>query len=262
MKILLGRKQTSKNSDWLYAMEHIEELISRREVNNYANIAIERIANAAKGKKAAYAWSAGKDSIVLGKLCEQAGVKDCFFGHCDLEFPAYLDWALSHKPEGCEVINTGIDLDWLAQHPELMFVDDAASLNRWYGMLQRKTFTTYFEEHGADVLIVGHRVMDGNTCGKDYTIRKKSGETRFSAIGDWPHEAVLGFIHYNGLELPPTYQWEDGWVFGPTPWPIWGRPDSHEAGFKLIYDLDPSIVVKAAEKIPAARAFLEGRERA
>lgn len=259
MKTVLGRKQVSRNEDWLNAMAHIEELISPEEVRDYADRAIERIARESTSKKAAYAWSAGKDSIVLGELCKKAGVTDCFFGHCDLEFPAYLSWALAHKPDGCEVINTGIDLTWMAKHLGLLFVDDAESLNMWYGKLQRKTFTTYFEEHGADLIIVGHRVMDGNTCGKDGFIRKKSGETRFAAIADWPHEAVLGYLHYNGLELPPTYDWPDGWVYGPTPWPIWGRPKDHEDGFRIIYDLDPSIVEQAAAKIPAARAFLEGR---
>lgn len=259
MKRVLGRKQVSSNSEWVRAMQDIEQLISLDEVRAYEDAAVERIRTATKGKSAAYAWSAGKDSIVLGRLCAKAGVEACFFGHCDLEFPAYLDWALEHRPSGCEVINTGIDLDWLAAHPEMLFVDDAKSLNQWYGLLQRRTFTTYFEEHGTELLLVGHRILDGNTCGKDYTIRKKSGETRFAAIADWPHEAVLGYIHYYGLELPPTYQWEDGWVFGPTPWPIWGRPQNVEDGFRMIYALDPSIVVRAAEKLPAARSFLEGR---
>lgn len=259
MRAILGRKQTSKNEEWIHAMEHIEELITPQEVTEYTDRAVERILEATAGRKAAYAWSAGKDSIVLGKLCERAGVTRSFFGHCDLEFPAFLDWALAHAPEGCEIINTGLDLDWLAGHPELMFVDDARSLNRWYGLLQRKTFTTYFESHDVDMLIVGHRIMDGNTCGRDFTIRKKTGETRFAAIADWPHEAVLGYIHYHGLELPPTYSWEDGWVFGPTPWPMWGRPENHIDGFRLIDSIDPSIVIRAAGKIPAARAFLEGR---
>lgn len=259
MKKVLGRKQVSRNADWLAAMQHIEELISQDEVDAFEDAAVERIIKATAGKSAVYAWSAGKDSIVLGKLCEKAGVKDCFFGHCELEFPEYLSWALENAPAGCEVINTGLNLEWLEKHPELLFVNDAKRLNIWYGLLQRRTFTTYFEEHGTELLLVGHRVIDGNTCGKDYTIRKKSGETRYAAIADWPHEAVLGYIHYHGLALPPTYQWENGWVYGPTPWPIWGEPATVEDGFKLIFSLSPEVVRAAAEVIPAARTFLEGR---
>ena len=259
MKKVLGRKQVSRNADWLAAMQHIEELISQDEVDAFENAAVERIINATAGKSAAYAWSAGKDSIVLGKLCEKAGVKDCFFGHCELEFPEYLFWALENAPAGCEVINTGLNLEWLEKHPELLFVNDAKRLNIWYGLLQRRAFSIYFEEHGSDMLLVGHRAMDGNNCGKDYTIRKKSGETRYAPIADWPHEAVLGYIHYHGLALPPTYQWENGWVYGSTPWPIWGEPATAEDGFKLIFSLSPEVVRAAAEVIPAARTFLEGR---
>lgn len=259
MKRVLGRKQVSRNIDWLEAMRHIEELISLDEVKAYEATAVERIAKAADGKRAAYAWSAGKDSIVLGKLCEKAGVTDSFFAHCDLEFQEYLSWALENMPVGCEVINTGLDLEWLGKHPELMFVNDAKHLNIWYGLIQRYSFSRYFKEHDLDVLLVGHRIIDGNTCGKDYTIHKKSGEMRYAAIADWPHEAILGYLHYYGLTLPPTYQWENGWVYGPTPWPIWGEPENAEDGFKMVYSLAPDVVTAAAEVIPAARTFLEGR---
>ncbi len=193
MRTVLGRKQTSTNKDWLYAVQHIEEIITPQEVAEYAARAVGRIKAVTAGKKAAYAWSAGKDSIVLGKLCEQAGVTSCFFGHSDLEFPQYLDWALAHLPKGCEVLNVHLDLDWLAKHQDMMFIDDAFRLNKWYGLLQRSFFSAYYEQHKPDYIIVGHRIIDGNTCGKDHIIRKKSGETRFAAIADWPHEAILGY---------------------------------------------------------------------
>lgn len=259
MRTILGRKQTSTNEDWLYAVRHIEELISPQEVAEYAARAVERIRAVATGAKVAYAWSAGKDSIVLGKLCEQAGVTSCFFGHSDLEFPQYLEWAFANMPNGCEVLNVHLDLDWLAKHQDMHFIDDAFRLNKWYGLLQRSFFTEYYERHKPDCIIVGHRIIDGNTCGKDHVIRKKSGETRFAAIADWPHEAILGYIHYNGLALPPTYDWADGYVFGPTPWPIWGRPKDAADGWRMIQELYPEILPIAAEKIESARIFLEGR---
>ena len=36
MTRILGRKHHSSNADWLYAVEHIEELISPEEVQEYA----------------------------------------------------------------------------------------------------------------------------------------------------------------------------------------------------------------------------------
>lgn len=49
MKRVLGRKQVSRNIDWLEAMRHIEELISLDEVKAYEATAVERIAKAAEG---------------------------------------------------------------------------------------------------------------------------------------------------------------------------------------------------------------------
>lgn len=55
MKKVLGRKQVSRNADWLVAMQHIEELISRDEVDAFEDAAVERIIKATAGKSAAYA---------------------------------------------------------------------------------------------------------------------------------------------------------------------------------------------------------------
>lgn len=72
MKCILGRKQNIKNEDWLYAIEHIEELVSKEEMELMEAITVDEIRKATEGKKAAYAWSGGKDSIVLANLCRKA----------------------------------------------------------------------------------------------------------------------------------------------------------------------------------------------
>ena len=69
---------------------------------------------------------------------------------------------------------------------------------------------------------------------------------------------VLAYIHYHGLELPPIYGWRNGFKCGTHPWPSRMYMESKEQGFKEVYEIDPSIVVQAAELIPSARAFLEG----
>lgn len=258
MRNVLGRKQTSTNADWISAVADIEQFISHSEVEQYAEKAICDIRAAAKGNKAAYGWSGGKDSIVLGELCKRAGISDCFFGHCDLEFPSFLDWALSNMPEKCVEINTHINFEWLSNHPDMLFVDDSKRLNRWYGMVQRRAFSEYYANEKPDVIIVGHRAIDGNVCGAGGYIRKKSGEVRYAPLADWPHEAILGYIHYHRLELPPLYDWADGYVFGPTPWPIWGHPKDHLDGWRMIYELEPSILPEAANWFVSARHFLEG----
>ena len=107
----LGRKQGIDNSAWLEAVATIEDAVSREELDALTAATVADIKAHTEGKAAAYAWSAGKDSIVLGKLCEAAGVTDCMIGVCDLEYPAFAAWIEEHKPAGCEVINTHQDID-------------------------------------------------------------------------------------------------------------------------------------------------------
>ena len=255
MRQVLGRKQTSENATWLNALANIERFVSRKEVDTYSDWAIERIQDAVKGKNAAYAWSGGKDSIVLGDLCRRAGLSQGFFAYSDLDYPAFVRWCMEYKPEGVVAMHTGYDLDWLAEHQNLIFARGAIG-QRWHLINQRGPFTDMYFGNHLDVLIVGHRVIDGNVCGKDGLIQKKTGETRYAPIYDWPHELLLGYIHYNGLALPPIYGWKDGFVQGTHAWPERDHCATLNQGYREVYEIDPSIIVKAAEKIPSAAAFL------
>lgn len=257
MKQVLGKKQTSSDSAWFHAIKHIEEYITKDEVESYAETAIQRIRDFTSGKNAAYGWSGGKDSIVLADLCEAAGIHRGFMAYSNLEYPAFMNWCKKNKPSGVEAIHVDLDLDWLAKHPEFIFTTDPVVVERWIKMDQRRPFTKMFFENHLDVLLVGHRVIDGNNCGKDGVIRKRSGEVRYTPIYDWPHEALLGYIHYKGLELPPIYGWKDGFMNGTHPWPKRARCATLEQGYAEVYEIDPSIVITAAEKIPSAAAFLE-----
>lgn len=252
----LGRKQSSKNSDWLYALEHIEELISKSEVDALEEKAVADIKAAAAGQKTAYAWSGGKDSIVLAKLCEKAGVLTGYYAYSDLDYPAFTNWCIENKPTGVIPMHTGYNLDWLYKHQRLLFAEGQLG-QRWHIINQRGPFTQMYFDNSLDVLIVGHRVIDGNVCGKDGYIRKASGEVRYAPIADWPHEAILGYIHYNRLSLPPIYGWKDGFVIGTHAWPEREFCKTVTQGYREVYEIDPSIIVKAAEKLPSARHFLE-----
>lgn len=258
MKKMLGRKQTSPNLRWIEAREQIESLVSREEVEKAVATTVAAIKKVTKGKNVAYAWSGGKDSIVLSKLCEAAGIKVCMFAHTNLEYPAFLEWCLKNKPDGCEVINTGIGLDWLAKHEEMLF-PKGRNLNRWYQLVQRAAFTKFFFDCKLDMIIVGHRKADGNIVGPDGFIRKGSGELRYSPLADWSHEMILAYIHYNNIELPPIYNWENGYRCGTHPWPSRMYTESIENGWSEIYSIDSSVVVEAAEKIESSRRFLQER---
>lgn len=255
----LGRKQSINNDAWLEAVATVEKAVPRDELDALVSVTIEDIKATVGGKRAAYAWSAGKDSIVLGHICEAADVADSMIGVCNLEYPAFIAWIEANKPAGCEVINTHQDLDWLAKHPEMLFPQDSAAAGRWFSIVQHRAQRLYFKSHELDTIILGRRRADGNYVGRGTNIYTDAqGVTRYSPLAAWSHEHVLSYIHYHKLPLPPIYGWKNGYLCGTHPWPARQWTGSVENGWREVYDIDPSIVTAAAEKIDSARAFLEG----
>ena len=254
----LGRKQNIKNDAWIAAMADIESAVTREEIDELAAQTVEDIKAKTTGKNAAYAWSGGKDSIVLGKLCELAGVKDCMIGVCDLEYPAFMAWIQKHKPKKCEVINTHQDLDWLAQHPEMLFPRDSQTAARWFSIVQHRAQREYFKAHELDMIILGRRRADGNYVGRKTNIYTDGkGVTRFSPLANWSHEQLLAYIHYHKLPMPPIYGWPNGYLCGTHPWPARQWTGGEANGWREVYNIDKEIVITAAERIPGAKAYLE-----
>ena len=240
----LGRKQRIDNSAWLEAVATIEEAVSRAELDELTAATVADIKATTAGKRAAYAWSAGKDSIVLGKLCEAASITDSMIGVCDLEYPAFAAWIEEHKPAGCEVINTHQDIDWLVKHQEMLFPKDSAAAGRWFSIVQHRAQREYFRAHELDVIILGRRRADGNYVGRNSNIYTDGkGVTRFSPLAAWKHEHILAYIHYHQLPLPPIYGWKNGYLCGTHPWPARQWTGSIENGWREVYDIDPGIVL-------------------
>lgn len=80
---MLGRKQSVRNNeDWKNALDHIEETVPKKELDSLVKKTVKDIKEKCKGKKAAYAWSAGKDSLVLGEICEKAGIDQSVLVRC------------------------------------------------------------------------------------------------------------------------------------------------------------------------------------
>ncbi len=253
---MLGRKQSIKNSDWLEALEHIEETISQKEVDDLAEKTIEEIRKSSKGKKSAYAWSGGKDSIVLGDLCEKAGVHESMISLTNLEYPAFEKWVYENKPDNCEVVNTGQDLDWIAKNQIWLFPEKPRPTG-WSRFTHQRGQNEYYRNHKLDLILLGRRIADGNVCGKGiYTDSK--GMTKFNPIARWSHEAVLAYIHYHELPTPPIYGWKNGYLCGTHPWALREHTKTIENGWREVYEIDKSIVETASERIESARHFLLG----
>ena len=62
MSDVLGRKQRIKNTDWIETLNKIEQLVSKKELNQLVEKTLKEMKKKTKGKKAAYAWSGGKDN--------------------------------------------------------------------------------------------------------------------------------------------------------------------------------------------------------
>ena len=237
---MLGKKQSISNDDWLAAFPLIKNIVPEHEIIKLEADTIKDIKEKTAGKKAAYGWSGGKDSIVLGALCRKAGIHDCLLAVCNLEYPVFMDWLIANQPEGLEIINTGQDMEWLIAHPEMLFPDAgksdpdrrrkaAALTNKWFAIVQHRAQTKYFVERNLDVLVIGRRKADGNFIGKGGNIYTNGkGVTRFSPLAYWKHEQILAYIAYYSLAMPPIYSWPNGYKCGTHPWPARQWIDSIE----------------------------------
>ncbi|RKI90449.1 hypothetical protein D7V94_13535 [Parablautia intestinalis] len=255
---MLGRKQRIKNSEWLEALMKIEQAVSRKELDQLVDKTIKEIRKKTQGKKAAYAWSGGKDSLVLGEICRMAGVGSCALVICNLEYKAFIEWVDVHKPPGLSIINTGQDIEWLAAHPQMLFPKDSKYASRWFQIVQHRGQYKYYKENQLDMILLGRRQADGNYVGKgDNIYTNKQGVTRYSPLSVWTHEQILAYIHYHNLEMPPIYNWKNGYLCGTHPWPARQWTSNVENAWAEIYEIDSSIVTEAAKYIQSAKDFLE-----
>lgn len=255
---VLGRKQRIKNSDWIEAIGKIEQMVSRKDLDQLVNKTVKEIKKKTKGKKAAYAWSGGKDSLVLGDICRMAGITSCVLVICNLEYKAFIDWAEKNKPQELSVINTGQDMKWLAAHTHMLFPQDSKYAAMWFQIVQHRGQARYYKEKGLDIMLLGRRRADGNYVGKgDNIYTNGQGMTRYSPLSDWSHEEILAFIHYYGVELPPIYDWKNGYLCGTHPWPARQWTGNTQAAWAEIYEIDKSIVIEAADSIQSAKEFLD-----
>ena len=257
MERVLGKKQSIRNEDWLKAVKRIEELVSREELDEKVRSTIDEIRQTTGGKKAAYSWSAGKDSLVLGGICRRAGVGDCMVGVLRFEYSGIMTWVGKPQPKEQGILKTGRDLEWLSEHPSMLFPQDSATAAKWFSIVQHRAQAKYYKENNLDVILLGRRRAGGNYCGKGSNIYSNgNGVTRYSPLASWSHEEILAFIHYHKVSMPPIYRWKSGYLCGTHPWPARQWTGSEENGWREVYEIDQSIVCDAAKRIDGAAKFL------
>ena len=255
---MLGRKQRVKNSDWIDAAAKAKQAINKKDLDRLVDKTMREMKKKTKGMRAAYAWSGGKDSLVLGEICRMAGITHCVLVVCNLEYPAFMEWVEANEPPELSIINTGQDIEWLAAHPEMLFPQDSKTAAKWFQIVQHRGQAKYYKEKQLDIMLLGRRRADGNYVGRgDNIYTNRQGLTRYSPISDWTHEQVLAYIHYYNLEMPPFYGWENGYLCGTHPWPARQWTGSKENAWKEICEIDRSIVEAAAGHIQGAKDLLE-----
>ena len=154
---VLGRKQRIENSEWIEAFTKIEQIVSRKDLDRLVDKTVKEIKKKTKDKKAAYAWSGGKDSLVLEKVSQMAGIQSCVLVICNLEYQAFIEWVDANKPPELEIINTGQDMEWLAAHPQMLFPQESKTAAQWFHIVQHRGQAKYYKDHELDIMLLGRR---------------------------------------------------------------------------------------------------------
>ena len=213
------RKQSMEHGDFVRLRAMATVRVTRPEISAKVDRAVDEVRRFCRGKNAAYAWSGGKDSIALGLIAQLSGVTECVLGITDLEYPAFLAWVTAHMPDGLEVINTGLDLDWLAANPGMLFPKDSSIAAHWFAKVQHAAQRRFYKARGLDVILLGRRRDDGNFVGRAGENHYEcDGVLRYSPLADWTHSDVFALIDHYGLPMPPFYDWPRGYRCGTHPW--------------------------------------------
>ena len=263
---MLRAKQRSSNADWVAAWDGIQNAPEFYEVDAIADRTVDRISRAAKlYPKAAFAWSAGKESLVLERLCRRAGVcKGVMVTDSELEYPEVEAWVHRHLPEGVELVDAHLGFAFLKAHPDLLF-PKVKDRTRVWGRFHHKHMPLWYARNGLDVLFLGRRKGDGNfirgTADNCFSHVNGKGMRVANPMADWKSEHVLAFLKKHMIPLPPTYSYPGGWVRGTHEWSMRTRLASQRDNWAELYSFVPEVVEKAALHLDGARAFLQSIQK-
>lgn len=266
---MLNKKQNIKdNSEWIEAFEKCTSEVTQERIEQITAEAIARIKHISdQHKNICSGWIAGKDSIVLEHILKKSGIRYTpVIWRGINEYPAMIDWINRNKPDNLieEVIDK-FSLDFIEKNPDYLFCQ-GDTRNKWMGE-KWKRYKKDIPKHGFDAFLVGRRIKDGNVCGKkeEGFRRVKDGYSEYAPLAEWTHEELLAYIKYNGIELPPFYEWDRGFLLGSVAMGEWTeRPTAGKSVFEVwdeLYNIDKSIVIKAAEKLTSAKQYLEKRNK-
>lgn len=246
---MLKNKKFNTQEDWECAYRNIEKIISKDEIDGKISLAVNRLRKNLAGRNPVCCWSGGKDAQVARFIYEAADYHNFVHGNCpEIEYPAFIRWVEQNKPKGTVVYGAEVDFDFLNSHPNLIFPADSNSMQWYYGHINQQAWYKYCKEFGADTLVLGHRVKDGNQCG-NAGVSAKGDILKVMPIFDFTHEEVFAVIHYYNLPLPPIYGWKDGFYEGTHVVLARSGKNGKESAMRDIMEIDPTILPRLAGKI-------------
>lgn len=261
---LLGRRHMTSDEDVQRITHNIETIVPREDLEQLCENTIDAIKQVTRGHKTAFAWSAGKDSLVLAHLLERAhvtrtGVLGITVG---LEYPAMDTWYRDNTPDDITINRAPYDMEWLASNTDYIFTLSPPFPQALTGFWAEKVWLhpqkKYCEQREKDMLILGRRRADGNYCGPGESgIYTTKGVIRYLPIMHWSQEEVLAYLHYYHIQLPPVYQWVNGFKVGTHPWPARQAIITMQDGWAQVYSCDPTIVYDAATFCDSAKEYLD-----
>lgn len=251
-----GAKTKLTDSQWRSLLLHPTvpyENIMLKEIVTIQRL--KRVINTHKYIRIGTAWSGGKDSIVLQHIIEKAGihiVKNIFVQYIN-EYPDFIRWVKNNLPADTIISEpVGFSFKYLNDNPDYLFpLRENTKIAASYYPQRWKVQNDFSKQYSLDLLITGRRIDDGNFCGSskdEYITKSKNTVSKFNLIADWTQAEIMAYIKYNDLELPPIYNYPNGFAHGTQPWTKRERvKDSIYETFKEIEGFDRTIIEDAVK---------------
>lgn len=257
----LKSRAFNTQKEWMEVWNNYDKYCSVEHLLQLEAKTLKEMREVTKGKKCAYAYSGGKDSVVLSILCNKIGIYD---GVCAIS-SLFFDESIAHikatLPSDLTLVDTGQNMQWLFENQKRFLFSD--NMFQWYTIGHLKAQKEYHDQSGIDLMLKGKRKQDGNNLGKDLIRTNSRTGAEYNPLRDWTHEEVIAYMRYHGKTLSPFYWTKYGFHFGDVEWPSMNLQKGMTVYdmWDYIYSFQPSAVIEAAKGIDTAEKYLEKKLR-
>lgn len=265
MELVLPRtKHYVADEKWRHAWDNITSLVTREELDEqFVYPALRRLEAFTKDHPYwIFGWSGGKDSWPIWWLAGQVlpDSKGAFAHYGVLEFPSMSKYFAEHTPPNImTLVNPRFqNYDWIEEYQDRFLFPKNSKDTYYYA-----THGTHWAQQQLysllkpDAIVLGRRIADGNQTGDDGLMVSRK-RVQYSPIYDWPHEAVLAFMHYYEMPLAPYYGYPNAWSAGTSNWAGLLFKEQLD-GWAYLDQCDPELVEKEAPRFVSGREYLAAK---